>query len=531
MKKSTMNKTTEEEVYSDVLVIGSGIAGGITALEAAKQGLEVNIVVKSPGIEGSNTYWAQGGIVSFGQDDKPELLKEDILKAGDYINNPEAVDLLVAEGKKAIDRILIQELKIPFARSSPDKLDYALEGGHSRRRILHVADATGRTIAMALHKRLQDFPNIHLYFDHTAVDLLTSPHHLTDPLASYREPFCLGAYILDNKSRLVKKFIANYTVLATGGCGAVFEFTSNPKTAIGSGYAMAQRAGARIVNMEYIQFHPTALYHREADNFLISESVRGEGARLKTRDGRAFMDKYSPLKDLAPRDEVTRAIYQEMINTRSKFVLLDLAGHTTVDIKKRFPYIYRTCLSYGLDITREPIPVVPAAHFSCGGVLVDTWGRSSLSGLYAVGEVSCTGLHGANRLGSTSLLEGLVWGIRAARDISENFQPQLRCRPGLIRSWRYPEREEAIDPALIYQDWATIRSTMWNYAGIIRTTKRLERARADLEYLQHRVDKFYQEAPMDPELVDLRHGLQVALLITRAALANPESRGAHFRLN
>jgi len=311
----------------------------------------------------------------------------------------------VTEGKKAIDRILIQELKIPFARSSPDKLDYALEGGHSRRRILHVADATGRTIATALYNHLKDFPNIHLYFDHTAVDLLTSPHHLTDSLASYREPFCLGAYVLDNKSHLVKKFIANYTVLATGGCGAIFEFTSNPKTAIGSGYAMAQRAGARIINMEYIQFHPTALYHREADNFLISESVRGEGARLKTRDGRAFMDRYSPLKDLAPRDEVTRAIYQEMINTKSKFVLLDLAGHTKVDIKKRFPYIYRTCLNYGLDITKEPIPVVPAAHFSCGGVLVDTWGRSSLAGLYAVGEVSCTGL----QVEPTVLVQLLFW--------------------------------------------------------------------------------------------------------------------------
>ncbi|MDD8019727.1 MAG: L-aspartate oxidase [Acidobacteriota bacterium] len=526
-----MTKRVEEEIYSDLLVIGEGIAGGIAALEAARQGFEINIVAKSPGIEGSNTFWAQGGIVSFGQDDQPELLKEDILKAGDYVNSPEAVDLLVAEGKKAIDRILINELKIPFARSSPDKLDYALEGGHSRRRILHVADATGRTIATALYNRLKDFPNIHFYFDHTAVDLLTSPHHFLDPLAAYREPSCLGAYVLDNKSRRVKKFIAAYTILATGGCGAIFEFTSNPKTAIGSGYAMAQRAGARIVNMEYIQFHPTALYHREADNFLISESVRGEGARLKTRDGRTFMEKYSPLRDLAPRDEVTRAIYQEMINTNSNFVLLDLAGHTRVDIKKRFPYIYRTCLGYGIDITRQPIPVVPAAHFCCGGVLVDTCGRSSLPRLFAVGEVACTGLHGANRLASTSLLEGLVWGIIVARYLAEHFEPALSGYPGHIRSWRYPEQEEPIDPALIYQDWATIRSTMWNYAGIIRTAKRLERARADLEYLKHRVDKFYQEAPMDPQLVELRHGLQVALMITLAALANPESRGAHFRLD
>jgi len=518
----------QEEIYSDVLVIGCGLAGATTALEAARQGFQVNVLVKSSGLESSNTFWAQGGIVSFGDDDQPELLKKDILKAGDSINNPEAVDLLVKEGKKTVDRILIEELKIPFARSSPDKLDYALEGGHSRRRILHVEDATGQRIATAFYERLKQFPHVHFYFDHTAVDLLTIPHHSQNPLNYYRQPRCLGAYVLDNKSRVVKKFIAPYTVLATGGCGGVYQFTSNPKTTIGSGYAMGLRAGARIVNMEYIQFHPTSLYHRDADGFLISESVRGEGARLKTRDGRTFMEKYSPQKDLAARDEVTRAIYEEMINTNSSFVLLDLASYVGIDIKKRFPHIYRTCLQYGIDITRQSIPVVPAAHFCCGGVLVDSWGRSSLDGLYAVGEVACTGVHGANRLASTSLLEGLVWGTRAAKDISEHFDPGLPCNPYDIYPWYYPENEEEIDPALIHQDWATIRTTMWNYAGIIRTRKRLERAKADLEYLKHRIDKFYKEAPMDPEIVDLRHGIQVALMITSAALANPVSRGAHF---
>jgi len=523
------NMNPQVEFLSDLLIIGCGIAGATVALEAARQGLEVNLVVKSPGIEGSNTYWAQGGIVSFGDDDDPELLKEDILKAGDRINNPEAVELLVKEGKKAVDRILIEELKIPFARSSPEKLDYALEGGHSRRRILHVEDVTGQKIAAAFFQRLKQFSNIHLFFDHTAVDLLTIPHHSTNPLSYYRQPRCVGAYVLDNQTRAVKKFIAPYVVLATGGCGAVYQFTSNPRTTIGAGYAMALRAGARIVNMEYIQFHPTALYHRDADSFLISESVRGEGARLKTKDGRIFMEKYSPQRELAPRDEVTRAIYQEMIDTNSSFVLLDLASYAKVDIKKRFPYIYRTCLKYGIDITKQPIPVVPAAHFCCGGVLVDTWGRSSLEGLYAVGEVACSGVHGANRLASTSLLEGLVWGIRAARHIVEHFEPGLPYSPSQIHPWYYPENEEEIDPALIHQDWATIRTTMWNYAGIIRTGKRLERARADLEYLKHRIDKFYKEAPMDPEIVDLRHGIQVALMITYAALANPLSRGCHYR--
>ncbi|MDD8030599.1 MAG: L-aspartate oxidase [Acidobacteriota bacterium] len=522
-------KTIQEELYSDVLIIGCGIAGATVALEAARRGLQVNLVIKSSNIEGSNTYWAQGGIVSFGDDDEPALLKEDILKAGDRINNPESVELLVEEGKKAVDEVLINDLKVPFARSSPEKLDYALEGGHSRRRILHVADATGKTVASAFYDRLRQIPSVHLYFNHTAVDLLTVPHHSTDPLSYYQEPRCVGAYVLDNQTGRVKKFLAGYTVLATGGCSAVYQFTSNPRSTIGSGYAMALRAGARIVNMEYIQFHPTLLFTREADGFLISESVRGEGARLKTTDGRTFMEKYTPQRELAPRDEVTRAIYQEMINTNTSFVLLDLASYAKMNIKKRFPYIYKTCLEYGIDITKEPIPVVPAAHFCCGGVLTDLWGQTSLKGLYAVGEVACTGVHGANRLASTSLLEGLVWGIRTAKSISTKFEPGLPYDPGKIHPWYYPNGEERIDPALIYQDWATIRSTMWNYAGIIRTSKRLERAKADLEYLKHRIDKFYQEAPMNPEIVDLRHGLQVALMITYAALGNPESHGCHYR--
>ncbi|HCS48576.1 MAG TPA: L-aspartate oxidase, partial [Candidatus Aminicenantes bacterium] len=281
--------------------------------------------------------------------------------------------------------------------------------------------------------------------------------------------------------------------------------------------------------MEYLQFHPTSLFHRDADGFLISETVRGEGARLKTKEGQTFMEKYSDRRDLAPRDEVTRAIYEEMTNSGSKYVLLDLASYAKVDIKKRFPFIYRTCLEYGLDITKEPIPVVPAAHYCCGGVLVDSWGRSSLRNLYAVGEVSCTGVHGANRLASTSLLEGLVWGTRAAQDIASHFDPALPYEPEEIHPWYYPDREEEIDPALINQDWLTIRSTMWNYAGIIRTKKRLERAKADLEYLRHRIERFYKEAKMDSKVVGLKHGIQVALMITHAALANSVSLGAHFR--
>ncbi len=518
----------ETDLSADVLVIGCGIAGASAALEAAKAGLSVAVLSKSPNLEDTNTYQAQGGIVSLGKNDRPALLKDDIIAAGDGINDPDAVDLLVNEGRDLVDKILVEELKIPFARSAPGSLDYAQEAGHSRRRILHVEDATGKTVEERFLAALKEFPNVMIFPDHTAVDLLTVPHHSKNSIAYYREPRCLGAYVLHNPTQRVERIFSPYTVLATGGCGAVFLYTSNPAQAIGAGYAMALRAGARIVNMEYIQFHPTTLYRADGEGFLISEAVRGEGARLKTRDGRTFMEKYSKDRDLAPRDEVTRAIYEEMVITNSSFVLLDVASYTKVDIRKRFPTIFRTCLKFGIDMTREPIPVVPAAHYCCGGVLADAWGRTSLRGLYAAGEVACTGVHGANRLASTSLLEGLVWGTRAARDIVGGFDPSRPYKLSDIHHWYYPKREEEIDPALINQDWLTIRSTMWNYAGIIRTQKRLERAKSDLEYLQHRIERFYREARMDAKIVGLKQGIQVALMITHAALANPVSRGAHF---
>jgi len=322
--------------------------------------------------------------------------------------------------------------------------------------------------------------------------------------------------------------LAPYTILATGGCGAVYLYSSNPQSAIGDGYAMAYKAGARIINMEYIQFHPTSLFHRDADAFLISETVRGEGAKLKTKDGALFMKHYNGKGELAPRDEVTRAIYEEMTNSNSNYVVLDLASYAKINIKKRFPNIYKTCLKYGIDITKDPIPVVPAAHYCCGGVLVNAHGQSTLKSLYVVGEAACTGVHGANRLASTSLLEGLVWGTRASKHIVAHFNPKKVYGFEDIHEWYYPEYGEEIDPALVNQDWLNIRNTMWNYAGIIRTNKRLERARADLDYLNHRINKFYKESLMDEKVVGLKHGIQVALLITRAALNNPISRGAHF---
>lgn len=517
-----------EAQKTDILIIGCGIAGASAALEAAKSGFKVIIITKNDELEESNTFYAQGGIVSLGPDDNPELLKEDIIQTGDGINNPEAVDILSTEGNKMVDSILIDELDIPFMKSSPDSLDYAQEGGHSRRRILHIRDTTGKTIEEKFVAALKGYSNVTLLSGHTAVDLLTVPHHSKNPTSFYKEPRCIGCYVLDNKTKKVKIIFSTYTILATGGCGAVYLYTSNPRGAIGDGYAMAYRAGARIVNMEYVQFHPTSLFHRDADGFLISETLRGEGARLKTKDGQTFMERYAEKKELAPRDEVTRAIYEEMTNTNSNYVYLDLASFAKIDIKKRFPHIYKTCLRYGIDITKESIPVVPAAHYCCGGVLVDGWGRSSLGGLYAVGEASCTGVHGANRLASTSLLEGLVWGTRAAQHIASHFNPVLEHTAPDIHQWYYPEKEEETDPALINQDWISIRSTMWNYAGIIRTPKRLARARADLDYLRHRIEKFYKEARMDTNVVGLKHGIQVALLITSAAIGNPVSRGSHY---
>ncbi len=517
----------EKKLFADILIIGCGIAGASAALEAAKSGLKVIVISKSSKLEESNTFYAQGGIVSLGKDDHPELLREDILEAGDNVNSPKAVDILVREGKKTVDEVLIKELNIPFSRSSTDSLDYAQEAGHSRRRILHTKDTTGQTIEERFIQALRKFSNVRILAAHTAVDLLTAPHHSKNPKSFYDEPRCIGAYVLDNQTKRVKTILAPFTILATGGCGAVYSYTSNPRGAIGDGYAMAYRAGARIVNMEYIQFHPTSLFHRDADGFLISETVRGEGARLITKEGLTFMENYNKKRELAPRDEVTRAIYEEMTNSNSSYVYLDLVSYAKIDIKKRFPNIYKTCLSYGIDITKEPIPVVPAAHYCCGGILVDEWGKSTLKGLCAVGEVACSGVHGANRLASTSLLEGLVWGRRTSKHIAEHFDPALPD-PSSIHDWYYPDKEEEVDPALINQDWISIRSTLWNYAGIIRTKKRLERAKADLDYLRHRIEKFYKEAKMDEKVVGLKHGIQVALLIAYAALGNPTSLGAHY---
>ncbi len=514
--------------HCDVLIIGSGIAGLSAAIAADEAGLDVIVITKEPELKESNTYHAQGGIVCRGKEDFPDLLVNDIMDAGDGISNPDAVRLLATEGPRLVEEFLVGKIGVPFDRNDEGAFELAQEGGHSRRRILHSMDTTGRAVEETLCDRVRASKSVRLLAGYTAIDLLTLPHHSRSPLALYEEPKCVGAYVLNNETEKVERIFSSSTLLATGGLGGVFLHTTNPPCATGDGVAMASRAGARLINMEYVQFHPTTLFHKDADRFLISEAVRGEGARLTTKDGDFFMGRYSPLGDLAPRDEVCRAIYEEMIKRGDSYVYLDIASFAKLDVKKRFPAIHEKCLSLGIDMSKDRIPVVPAAHYSCGGVHVDLWGRTSLRNLYAAGEVSATGLHGANRLASTSLLEGLVWGLRSVGHIASCLDREKSYKESDIPAWIYPGEEDEADPALIQQDWLSIKSTMWNYVGIIRTEKRLARATADLRYLSNRIDDFYRKSHLNPMIVSLRNGVQTAFLVADAAFRNRKSRGTHY---
>jgi L-aspartate oxidase len=518
----------KDYIETDVLIIGGGIAGSTAALQLAEQGIEVLLVSKGKDYTRTNTYYAQGGIAALPEGEKADLFAGDIIKAGDELNYRPAVDQAVGDSQRLVREILIDKLQVPFSKKG-ESYDLAKEGGHSSRRVLNVRDMTGRVIQDKFYEYLQKLPKLKMLFQHTAVDLLSYPHHSLNPVRNYEEPKIIGAYVLDQKSKKITRVFAKKVVLASGGLSSLFLHSTNPEEAIGNGIAMAYRAGARLANLEYIQFHPTSLYHREADSFLISEAVRGEGARLMNLKGEYFMEKYSPLKDLAPRDEVSRAIYEEMIRNGNDYALLDLASFAKINIRERFPTIFKTCLKYGINIEEKPIPVVPAAHYSCGGVLCDLNGRSSIRNLYAIGEVSATGVHGANRLASVSLLEALVWGVKSAANIIAVFgadkDPYVIAE---VPEWKYPYPQEKLDPALVWQDLVTIRTIMWNYNGIIRTVKRMERAKADLEYLKHRIEKFYQQSEIGNRIITLRDSVQTALLIVEAALRNRVSRGAHF---
>ncbi|MGC9469523.1 MAG: L-aspartate oxidase [Anaerolineae bacterium] len=518
-------------IETDVLVIGCGIAGATTALRLAQdKQRQVMIITRTYDPEESNTRYAQGGIVASGEADSPDILTEDILRAGAGLSLPAAAQLLAQEGPILVQRLLVDRLQVPFDRQEDGSLAYTREGGHTLSRILHVGDATGHAIEKHLIEYLSGLPNVTVRAGLTAVDLITSSHHSNDPLAIYDPITCHGAYVLDRAANKVTRVLASATVLATGGVGRIYRHTTNPPGARGDGLAMAYRAGARVINAEYIQFHPTTLAVPGMDNFLISEAVRGEGARLYTPDGRHFMDEVAPRwGDLAPRDVVARAIHREMVEHGYPHVLLDLAGAMEkTRVQERFPTIYETCLQAGIDITTEPIPVVPAAHYFCGGVHVNDRGQSSIDGLYAVGEVSCTGVHGANRLASTSLLEGLVWGYRAGADIAT--RPDLRAVPSDdIPPWRDVSEGDGADPVLAYRDSRTIQNIMWLYVGLARNTRRLSRALKDLNHQWEVIDDFYRTTRLNDQLIGLRNMAQAAWIVTRAAWHNRQSRGAHYR--
>jgi L-aspartate oxidase len=519
---------------TDVLVIGSGIAGATAALQlAADPDRRIILVTRASDPHESNSRYAQGGIIGRGPEDAAGVLVEDILAAGAGASLPRAAAILADQGPGLLSDILINAAHVQFDTETDGELAYGKEAAHSRQRILHVGDGTGKAIMEGLLAELEKKPNVVLMSNVTTVDLITFPHHSRDPLAAYESVACHGAYVFDRRGHEVHRTLAAITVLATGGLGRIYRNTTNPAGSRGDGLAMAYRAGARIINAEYVQFHPTALAVPGAEGFLISEAVRGEGGRLLTPDGQPFMERYSPeWKDLAPRDVAARAIHTEMEDHNYSYVLLDIASHMpAAKIKARFPNIYAECKRVGIDITREPIPVVPAAHYFCGGVAVDEWGRTSIDNLYAVGEVSCTGLHGANRLASTSLLEGLVWGNRAARQIEAVLEKGPPRTPSLedVPPWDESGLTQDSDPALIQGDMQTIQNIMWHYVGLIRSGDRLSRAIRELSHLQNEIETFYRKTKLSDGLIGLRNAVEVALIIARAARHNRQSRGCHYR--
>lgn len=515
----------------EVVVVGSGVAGCVTAYNLAKAGVHTAIMTKEEDFRESNTLYAQGGIVYKGREDSPELLYNDIMKAGADICNPEAVRIVSEEGDNDVEEILIRDFGIPFNRDPKGQFDLTDEGAHSTRRIIHALDTTGKSIEEGASSVLEKMKNLTVLKGFTAVDIITFDHHSLDKYRMYKPTTSLGVYALDNRTRKVEKILCKALVLATGGMGEIYLHTTNPVSATGDGFAMASRAGARLINMEYTQFHPTTLYYTSANNFLISESVRGEGAVIVDKDGKAFMEKYHPMKDLVPRDVVTRAILNELLESGEKFVYLDIARIGAEKIRNRFPNITKKCREFGMDITASPVPIVPAFHFSCGGVLTDTNGRTTIDRLFAVGETACTGLHGANRLASTSLLEGVVFGKRTAKTIIDHRKELFELKIPEVPDWIDTGIIDSADPALINQDWNQLKNIMWNYVGAVRSGKRLRRATIDLNNLKEDIEDFYRDTQVNRSIVEMRNAVQTGLIVARQALANRESLGAHYRID
>lgn len=513
---------------SDVLIIGCGIAGCIAALELSAKGVHVVLIGACDKQMHTNSSLAQGGIISRGPSDSPKLLRDDIFKAGGGLCFPAAVDLLVDHGPSLVQELLIDKYKVEFDTRPDGSFAYTGEAAHSTQRILFHRDRTGHAIMQALFQAVERSSHIEFKIGHTAIDLITLSHHSKKDIDIYAKATCVGAYVMDNRTHDVSIYFAKETILATGGLSEVFLHTTNPKEARGDGVAMAYRAGARIMNMEYVQFHPTVLYHPFERRFLLSEALRGEGAELLSHDFKPFMQRYHEQGALAPRDIVARAIYHEMLQTEGQHLWMDISFKKTSYLKERFPCIYAHCLSKGFDMAQEPIPIVPAAHYSCGGIAVDSASKTTIHRLRAIGEVACTGLHGANRLASTSLLEALVWSKLCADDLASDMHVRDDYFPE-VHEWVMSD--DPVDNALIQQDWMSIKQTMWNYVGLVRDKQRLCRAFKMLQELKWEIESFYERCRLTPELLGLRNGVQTALLITQGALRNRNSIGCHFRLN
>ena len=504
---------------ADYLVIGSGLAGLYFALRASEHGRVLIVTKRAP--SESNTSYAQGGVAGvLDPEDRIEAHIEDTLRVGDGLCNRTTVESVVREGPEHILRFA-NELGVPFDRGPDGQFELGREGGHTARRIVHAKDTTGAAIHHALLARVMERGDrIRLLPDHLAIDLLTT--------AKYGGPNAVfGAYLYDQATGEVKTATARAVVLATGGAGKVYLYTTNPDVATGDGIAMAYRVGARIANMEFFQFHPTCLYHPAAKSFLISEALRGEGGILRLRDGTAFMHRYHEMKDLATRDVVARAIDSELKRTGDDHVVLDMTHLPGDFLIERFPNIHQRCMELGIDMRREPIPVVPAAHYCCGGVAVDARGRSSVRNLYAIGEVSMTGLHGACRLASNSLLEAMVFGARAADDVRHAEV----TRPAHVAPWYAGEAGSSDEVVVVSHNWDEIRRLMWNYVGIVRSDRRLERAARRIELIRDEIRDYYWNVAITGDLVELRNIALVAHLIIECARRRPESRGLHFNID
>lgn len=518
----------------DYLVIGSGIAGLSFALKAAKSG-SVAVVTKKDKLETSTNY-AQGGIASVvGSDDSFQLHIEDTFTSGDGLCHPDVVEKVVKTGPDRIRDLV--ELGVQFNRKATDKdsFDLGREGGHSRNRILHSLDMTGQAVEKVLIKAAEENPNIVIFEHHMVLDLIIQHHSLkSGAMNLYQQDVCRGAYVLDVSTKEIHTFVAHAVLLCSGGAGKVYLYTSNPDVATGDGLAIAYRAGAQLADLEFVQFHPTCLYHPLAKNFLISEAVRGEGAKLIDRRGNAFMEKYHPLKDLAFRDIVARAIDTEMKSSGDDCVFLDISHKDSDFIRQRFPNIYQKCLSLGLDITREPMPVVPAAHYMCGGIVTNLQGQTTIQNLYAIGECACTGLHGANRLASNSLLEAMVFANEASAQCARNIESwrnrMLPEVPDCSSKLSAPESANN-EMVLIAHNWDVIRRLMWNYVGIVRTDKRLALALNHIKQIRMEIKEHMPNIPVNGDLVELQGLALVAELIIRCAVQRKESRGLHYNLD